>query len=98
MEQSAQAPTEPSSSRSGWLLKKSKTDRPWSKAHHSHRYFVSRGHALCYYEAMVDSHAPANGLRGVIDLRQLKRLRPTGASACAPEKKNAPVESHAAAH
>ena len=30
----------------GWCLKKSKTDKSWARAHHTPRYFVSRGHAL----------------------------------------------------
>lgn len=64
--------------RRGWMLKKAKTDRSWQKAHHSHRYFVSRGHVLSYYERQVHdmSAASSSGLRGVIDLREVKTLRP----------------------
>ena len=51
---------------------------------HSHRYFVCRGHALCYYERSTDDSPQASGLRGVIDLRQVKRVRPS-ADASAPD-------------
>ena len=69
--------------RSGWCLKKSKSDRSWAKAHHSHRYFVSRGHALCYYERQAPT-PQEGGLKGVIDLREVKRIRPS-ADPTAPE-------------
>jgi hypothetical protein len=68
----------------GWCLKKSKTEKSWARAHHSHRYFVSRGHALSYYERQVESGAPTSGLRGVIDLREVRRIRPS-ADPSAPE-------------
>jgi len=69
--------------RRGWFLKKSKSDKPWSQVHHSHRYVVCRGHALSYYDGKVES-LQAAGLRGVVDLREVRRLRPS-ADATAPE-------------
>jgi hypothetical protein len=46
----------------------------------SHRYVVCRGHALSYYDGKVES-LQAAGLRGVVDLREVRRLRPSGAHA-----------------
>ena len=69
--------------RSGWCLKKSKTSRPWARAHHSHRFFVSRGYALSYFEHDSGKGDGAH-LLGVIDLREVLRIRPT-ADATAPE-------------
>ena len=60
----------------GWCLKKGKTDKPWAKAHHSHRYFVSRGNALCYFERAVEG-TDGQTLLGLIDLRELVRVRPS---------------------
>jgi hypothetical protein len=73
-------------SKRGWCLKKGKTDRPWGKAHHSHRYFVSRGHALCYFERAGDESSELGGQRllGLIDLREVLRVR-RSADATAPE-------------
>ncbi len=67
-------------SRAGWCLKKGKTDKPWGRAHHSHRYFVSRGPALCYFERPSKDAGSSTGgerLLGVIDLRQVLRVRPS---------------------
>lgn len=63
-------------SHSGWFLKKAKTDKAWGKSHHSHRYFVSRGAALSYHEGNPEGRSGAH-VRGVIDLRQVKRVRPS---------------------
>ena len=73
--------------RSGWCLKKSKTTAPWAKAHHSHRFFVSRGHALCYFERAVDGTGDQSGhlLLGLVDLRAVMRVRPS-ADPSAPEQ------------
>ena len=65
--------------RRGWFLKKAKTSSSWAKSHHSHRYFVALGHALSYYDGMADSPQASAALRGVIDLREVKRVRPSGA-------------------
>ena len=72
--------------RRGWFLKKAKTSSSWAKAHHSHRYFVALGHALSYYDGMADSPQASAALRGVIDLREVKRVRPSGETALAPAK------------
>ena len=65
-------------SKSGWLIKKAKSEKPWAKVHHSHRYFVSRSHALFYYDRKpTEGEAQSSGLSGVIDLREVKRLRPS---------------------
>ena len=76
---------EVSTERRGWCLKKGKTDQPWAKAHHSHRYFVSRGNALCYFERAADESSELGGHRllGLIDLRDVLRVRPS-ADATAP--------------
>lgn len=67
------------SERRGWCLKKGKSDKPWSKAHHSHRYFVSRSHALCYFERAASSDSELGGQRllGIIDLREVVWIRPS---------------------
>jgi len=62
--------------RSGWFLKKEKTAKSWARASHSHRFFVTKGAVLCYYERQV-SGPEATGLKGVIDLREVQRLRPS---------------------
>lgn len=67
----------------GWCLKKAKTTAPWAKAHHSPRYFVCKGHALCYYERQAPT-PQEGGLKGVVDLREVKRVRPS-ADPTAPE-------------
>lgn len=63
----------------GWCLKKGKSDKPWTKSHHSHRYFVSRSHALCYFEraGSADSELGGSRLLGIIDLREVVRVRPS---------------------
>ena len=60
----------------GWCLKKSKTDKSWARAHHTPRYFVSRGHALSYYERQAPKPQDG-GLKGVINLREVKQVRPS---------------------
>jgi len=62
--------------RSGWFLKKEKTAKSWARASHSHRFFVTKGAVLCYYERQVSGPESA-GLKGVIDLREVQRLRPS---------------------
>ena len=59
----------------GWCLKKAKSQSPWDRTHNSLRYFVSRGHALSYFEG--DPNRKQAVVRGVIDLRQVKRVRPS---------------------
>mmetsp|Transcript_20088 Transcript_20088/g.51111 ORF Transcript_20088/g.51111 Transcript_20088/m.51111 type:complete len:365 (-) Transcript_20088:130-1224(-) len=79
------APAEPDQ-KSGWCLKKGKTEKPWGKAHHSQRYFVSRGQALCYFERAAGAESELGGSRllGIVDLREVVRIR-RSADATAPE-------------
>ena len=58
--------------RAGWMQKKSRTDKPWGRAHHSRRYFVSRGFVVSYFER-PDPKAREGGERlcGVINLREV---------------------------
>ena len=71
----------------GWCLKKGNTEKSWARAHYGARYFVSRGHALCYFERPSKDAGSAIGgehLLGVIDLREVIRVQPS-ADATAPK-------------
>ena len=70
--------------RKGWLLKKSATKKDWAKAPHSNRYFVSRGHAVSYFDRKADSGTETMGLRGVINMREVLQLRSPSADVTAP--------------
>ncbi len=76
---SSATPSEPVLEKRGWCLKKGKSDKPWSKASHNTRFFVSRSHALCYFEreAAADSELGGSRLLGLIDLREVVRVRPS---------------------
>ena len=67
------------------MQKKSKTGKEWSRASHSRRYFVSRGHVVSYFERPTQSQSEGGDhLCGVINLRDVVKLRPT-ADSTAPE-------------
>ena len=70
--------------RKGWLLKKSATKKEWAKAPHSNRYFVSRGHAVSYFDRKAESGSETLGLRGVINMREVLQLRCPSADVTAP--------------
>ena len=70
--------------RKGWLLKKSATKKDWAKSPHSNRYFVSRGHAVSYFDRKADSGTDTLGLRGVINMRQVLQLRCPSTDVTAP--------------
>ena len=63
--------TTPLLTRTGWLNKKERTPKPWGKASHSRRHFVSDGLGVTYYEKEGADQ------RGAINLRQVSSLRPT---------------------
>jgi hypothetical protein len=63
--------TTPLLTRTGWLNKKERTPKPWGKASHSRRHFVSDGLGVTYYEKEGADQ------RGAINLRQVSALRPT---------------------
>jgi hypothetical protein len=63
--------------RHGWFLKKSKTSRPWAKAAHSRRWFVSCGPIVTYFEKPATNDHGGEKLRGVIDLREALLLKAT---------------------
>jgi len=60
------------------MQKKSKTEKPWDRATHSRRFFVSRGHIVSYFERpLPSSREGGERLCGVINLREAIALRPT---------------------